>query len=153
MRLFEFIFSHLGKPLLEMCCFHMGIARKEGWGAGYVKACQDGFGHFFPTVAQGCKGLPGWYGALFFHVCPFDGGSLWEGGRVWSYLGTAHKEPRRGFLNASIILLLLLAWLVLHVIFYLNSLCCMHYLHYLHYLYSHLSLVSLIFLVLHYFYD
>ena len=33
----------LGKPLFEMCCFHMDIARK-------------GMG--------GCKGLSGWFGAL-----------------------------------------------------------------------------------------
>ena len=49
-----------------MCCFHMGIARKgEG---GDVKACQDGLGHFFPTFAQGCKGLPGWFGVLFYRL-------------------------------------------------------------------------------------
>ena len=33
----------LGKPLFEMCCFHMGIARK---------ACQNGLGHFFPTLPR-----------------------------------------------------------------------------------------------------
>ena len=32
-----------GEPLFEMCCFHMGIARK----------------------GRGCKGLPGGFGALF----------------------------------------------------------------------------------------
>ena len=37
-----------GKPLFEMYCFHMGIARKGGgW----------------------CKGLPGWFEAPFSHVC------------------------------------------------------------------------------------
>ena len=45
-----------------MCCFHMGIARKGG-----------------------CKGLPGWFGALFSQVCPFDR----EGG---VYLGNAHRN-------------------------------------------------------------
>ena len=35
-------------------------------------ACQDGLGHFFPTFAWGYKGLLGWFGALFFHVGPFD---------------------------------------------------------------------------------
>ena len=50
----------------------MGIAREGGWVG--VKACQDGSGHFFPTFARWCKGLPGWFGALFFHVCPFDRG-------------------------------------------------------------------------------
>ena len=35
--------THIGKPLFEMCCFHMGIARK----------------------GRGCRGLPGWFGALF----------------------------------------------------------------------------------------
>ena len=50
----------LRKPLFEMCCFHMGIARKGGGG----------------------KGLPGWFGALFFHVCPFDRG---EGSKaIWA---------------------------------------------------------------------
>ena len=41
-----------GEPLFEMCCFHVGIARKGGRG---VKACQDGLEHFF-------------------HVSPFDRG-------------------------------------------------------------------------------
>ena len=47
-------------------------------GGGGVKACQDGWITFPPTFAWGCKGLPGWFGALFFHVCPFDrrGGGL-----------------------------------------------------------------------------
>ena len=49
-------------PLFEMCCLHMGTARKGGGGG--VKACQDGLGTFFPS-ARGCKGLPGWFGALF----------------------------------------------------------------------------------------
>ena len=45
----------------------MGIARKgEGW----------------------CKGLPGWFGALFSQVCLFD-----RGAGVESYLGNAHIEP------------------------------------------------------------
>ena len=34
----------LGKPLFEMCCFHMGIAHEGG--------------------------LPGWFWALFPHICP-----------------------------------------------------------------------------------
>ena len=34
----------LGKPLFEMCCFHMGIAQK------------------------GCKCLPRWFEALFSHI-------------------------------------------------------------------------------------
>ena len=37
-----------------MCCFHMGIARKEGRGWG-VKACQDGLGHFFSFVPGGVR--------------------------------------------------------------------------------------------------
>ena len=32
---------------------------------GDVRACQDGLWHFFSTFARGCKGLPGWFGALF----------------------------------------------------------------------------------------
>ena len=39
--------------------------------------------------ARGCKGLPGWFGKLFFHVCPFDR----EGGGDLSDLGNAHIEP------------------------------------------------------------
>ena len=39
--------------LCEMCCFHMGIARKGEWG---VKACRDGLGHFFSTFARLTKG-------------------------------------------------------------------------------------------------
>ena len=39
----------LGKLLFEMYCFNMGIARK---GEGGVKACQDGLGHFFSTLAR-----------------------------------------------------------------------------------------------------
>ena len=40
-----------------------------------------------PMYARGCKGLPGWFGTLFFHVCPFDR----EGGG--DNLGNAHIEP------------------------------------------------------------
>ena len=43
----------IGKPLFEMCCFHMGIARKGGGG---VEACQDGLGHFFSTFARLTEG-------------------------------------------------------------------------------------------------
>ena len=39
--------------------------------------------------ARGCKGLPGWFGTLFFHVCTFDR----EGGEDLSDLGNAHIEP------------------------------------------------------------
>ena len=63
----------LEKPLFEMCCFHMGNAHcplRQG-----VKACKDGLGHFFPHVAQGCKDLPGWFGALFFPHLP-----VWQRG-------------------------------------------------------------------------
>ena len=34
-------------------------------GGGGVKACQYGLEHFFPTFARWCKGLPGWFEALF----------------------------------------------------------------------------------------
>ena len=39
--------SDKGKPLFEMCCFHMDISRKGGG----VKACQYGLGNapFVPT--------------------------------------------------------------------------------------------------------
>ena len=39
-----------------------------------VKACQDGLWHFFPTFARGCKGLPGWFGAIFFTFARFTQG-------------------------------------------------------------------------------
>ena len=42
------------------------------------------FSHKF---AGGCKGLPGWFGTLFFHVCPFDRGG------VLSDLGNGHIDP------------------------------------------------------------
>ena len=44
---FALALIHPGKPLFEMCCFHMGFACKGG---GDVKACQDGLRHFFPHV-------------------------------------------------------------------------------------------------------
>ena len=47
------ILGYKGKPLFEMCCYHMGIARKGG---GSVKACQNGLEHFFPMFAWGRKG-------------------------------------------------------------------------------------------------
>ena len=50
----------LGKRLLKMCCFHMPVRNGGG-----VKSCQVGLEHFFPTFAWECKGLPGWFGALF----------------------------------------------------------------------------------------
>ena len=57
-----------------MCCFHVGIAQKRGGGGG-CKGLPGGLEHFFPTLARGCKCLPGWFGALFFlHICPFDRG-------------------------------------------------------------------------------
>ena len=67
-------------------------------GGGVVKACQDGLGHFFPTFAQGYKGLPGWFGTLFFHVCPFDtrvGGSK----AIWA----THFKNFKASLSFSII--------------------------------------------------
>ena len=39
--------------------------------------------------ARGCKGLSGWFGTLFFHVCPFDR----EGVGDLSDLGNANIEP------------------------------------------------------------
>ena len=58
-------------------------------GGGGVKAYQDGLEHFFPKFAQGCKGLPGWFGTFFFHIFTFDR----EGGGDLSDLGNAHIEP------------------------------------------------------------
>ena len=55
--------AYLGKPLFEMCCFHMGIARKGG-----CKGLPGWFGALFSHVARGCKGLPGWFGAVFHHL-------------------------------------------------------------------------------------
>ena len=57
-------------PLFEMCCFHMGIARKE---VGVQRLARMVEGTFF-LFAWWFKDLPGWFGALFFHVCPFDRG-------------------------------------------------------------------------------
>ena len=47
----------------------MGIARKGG-----VKACQDGLGHFFPTLLWDERACQDDLGHFFFHVCPFDRG-------------------------------------------------------------------------------
>ena len=44
-----------------MSCFHMDIARKGGG----CKGLPGWFGALFSTFAWGCKGLPGWFGALF----------------------------------------------------------------------------------------
>ena len=61
----------LGKPLFEMCCFHMGIARK---GRG-CKGLPGWFWALFSHVARGCKGLPGWFEALFStFACLTEGG-------------------------------------------------------------------------------
>ena len=46
----------------------MGIACKGG-----EKACQDGLGHFFPTLPGGVRACQDGLGT-FFHVCPFDRG-------------------------------------------------------------------------------
>ena len=62
-----------GSPILKCVVSIWALLLRE-WG---VEACQDGFGHFlFIHVARGCKGLPGWFGALFFHICPFDRGGV-----------------------------------------------------------------------------
>ena len=47
-------FSEISMNAYAPCCFQMGIARKEG----------------------GCKGLSGWFGALFFHVWLLDRGGI-----------------------------------------------------------------------------
>ena len=59
----------LGKPLFEMCCFHMGIARK---------ACQNGLGHFFPTLPRGVRACQDGLGHFFstFARLPEGGGGL-----------------------------------------------------------------------------
>ena len=46
--------SFLGKPLFEMCCFHMGNFSPRL--PGGVRACQDGLGHFFSTFARLAEG-------------------------------------------------------------------------------------------------
>ena len=43
----ENIGDSLGKPLFEMCCFHMGIARK---GVCVCKGSPGGFGALFPRL-------------------------------------------------------------------------------------------------------
>ena len=50
-----------GSPFLK-CVVSIWELPERGGG---VKACQDGLGHFFPTFARGCKGLPAWFGTLF----------------------------------------------------------------------------------------
>ena len=67
-----------GKPLFEMCCFHMGIARKGG-------ACQDGL-DFFPHLPGGVRACQDGLWHFFFTFARFT-----EGGG-WSYLGNAHIE-------------------------------------------------------------
>ena len=57
------IFEIREAPFWNVLFPDMDIARKGGL---CVKAFQDGFKHFFPTFAQGCKGLPEWFGVLFF---------------------------------------------------------------------------------------
>ena len=51
------------------------------------------WGTFFSHVARGCKGLPGWSGALFFHICLFDrgGGALKLFGQ-WLYRTNTFKK-------------------------------------------------------------
>ena len=48
------------------------------------------WGTFFPTFAQGCKGLPQWFGALLFTTFA----RFTEGGGklLFGYLGNAHIE-------------------------------------------------------------
>ena len=62
------------KLLFEMCCFHAGIARERGW----VKACHDGLGHFFPTLPWGVRARQDGFGHFFFFICPFDRGGVGE---------------------------------------------------------------------------
>ena len=38
---------------------------------------------FLHKFARGCKGLPGWFGTLFIHVCPFDRGGR-GGQKLWA---------------------------------------------------------------------
>ena len=42
-------------------------------------------------VRARCKGLPGWFGALFFHICLFDRGC--RGSQAIYAFGNAHIEP------------------------------------------------------------
>ena len=66
-------FISTNKSLFEMNCIHIWALPKGGEG-GVLKACQDGLENIFLMFVRECKGLPGWPGALFSHVCPFDRG-------------------------------------------------------------------------------
>ena len=61
----------LGKPLFEMCCFHMGIAHQ----GGVVKACQDSLGHLFPTLPGGVRACQDGLRHFFYtFACLTEGG-------------------------------------------------------------------------------
>ena len=71
-----------GKPLFEMCCFHI-------WAIGHC---------IFPMFVRGCKGMPGWFGALFFTFA-----RLTEGGGSKAILQCAYRNDKfqnRGFPNS-----------------------------------------------------
>ena len=67
------VLSVLGKPLFEMCCFHMGIVCK---GRG---ACQDGSGHSFPRLPGGVRACQDGLGHFFLRL-PVR--KRWEGSKA-----------------------------------------------------------------------
>ena len=77
----------LGKPLFEMCCFHMGIARK---------ACQNGLGHFFPTLPRGVRACQDGLGHFFstFARLPEGGGGSKA---IWAMPIQNQNIYKRGF--------------------------------------------------------
>ena len=61
--LWHWLCSVFKKSLFQMCCFHMGIFRKGG----------------------GCKGLPGWFGALFSMFARLtEGGPVGGSKAIWA---------------------------------------------------------------------
>ena len=69
--------SDLGNAHIELTHFKKGLPFPKNippfpqyWGR--EKACNDGLEHFFciNLPGGGCKGLPGWFGALFSPCLP-----------------------------------------------------------------------------------
>ena len=62
----------LGKILVKrvVSIWAMGIACKGGRGGGGVNDCQDGLGHFFPTLPRGVRACQDGLGHLIFSRFP-----------------------------------------------------------------------------------
>ena len=75
-----------------MCCFHMGIACKGGG----VKACHDGFGHFFPHLlgdVTACQDGLGQFFSTFACLTKGGGGSK----AIWAMPIQNQHISKRGF--------------------------------------------------------